>query len=103
MLGMGKEFTRGDKIIYTVTYTWIFAWILVFVIGTIYNLLNNVSDEVWMTYWKVYFYLFPIASCGVCVWFLVGGLVDIKAMFKRLSTMDRDESDAGMVVSNNDD
>ncbi len=47
MLGMGKEFTRGDKIIYICNYVWTGAWLLIFAVGTIYNLTHDVDDLAW--------------------------------------------------------
>ncbi|MEL0338295.1 MAG: sodium:solute symporter, partial [bacterium] len=52
MFGMGKEFTKTDKLIYIVNYVWTIFWTIVFIIGTTYNLYNPVSDDSWMSYWK---------------------------------------------------
>ena len=54
MLGMGKEFSRADKIIYIATYVWIFLWASIFIVGTIYNLTHDVADLIWM---KILVYL----------------------------------------------
>jgi len=96
-LGMGKEFTRGDKIIYIGTYTWTIIWVLVFIYGTIYNLYSEVTDESWMTFWKVYIYANLGASILAITWFSIGGINDLKKMFKKLSTMKRDVTDDGTV------
>jgi len=97
-LGMGKEFTKGDKIIYIGTYAWTITWVLVFVVGTTYNLYTDVADGSWMTFWKVYIYANVAASILAIVWFAIGGVKDIKAMFKQLGTMERDEHDDGTVI-----
>ena len=54
MLGMGKEFTKGDKIIYIINYVWTLSWTIVFFAGTVHNLYNDVSDASWMNFWKYY-------------------------------------------------
>ena len=54
IFGMGKEFTKTDKLIYIVNYAWTGMWTLVFIIGTIYNLSNPVSNSSWMAYWEYY-------------------------------------------------
>jgi len=41
MLGMGQEFTRGDRIIYIASYCWTGLWTLVFIVGTVYNLAHR--------------------------------------------------------------
>jgi solute:Na+ symporter, SSS family len=41
LLGMGREFTRGDKIIYLMSYGWTLAWTLIFIVGTIWNVAHR--------------------------------------------------------------
>jgi SSS family solute:Na+ symporter len=98
MLGMGREFTRGDKFIYILSYAWIIAWTLIFIVGTIYNLTHPASDAIWMRFWKVYVILYLAASSLVIVWFTIGGLRDMKQMFRDLATMQRDEEDDGYLT-----
>jgi solute:Na+ symporter, SSS family len=98
MLGMGKEFTRGDKIIYIGAYTWTFAWTLVFVIGSYFNLTSEVSDQAWMSFWRTFILINIVVSALVIVWFAIGGARDLKDMLHRLSTMTRDHKDDGFVV-----
>ncbi len=97
MLGMGKEFTRGDKIIYVVAYTWTFVWTVVFVIGTFFNLSRNVADSSWMEFWKTFILINVAVSIAVIIWFSIGGLRDLKDMLHRLGTMVRDHRDDGFV------
>ncbi|MBN1998222.1 sodium:solute symporter [candidate division KSB1 bacterium] len=98
VLGMGKEFTKGDKFIYIVSYVWIFGWTLVFIIGTIYGLSRDVPDSRWLSYWKYYVIIYALVSAVVVVWFTIGGMVDMKSMFKQLTVMKRDVADDGFVV-----
>ena len=102
ILGMGKEFTRGDKIIYLLTYTWTFIWTAVFIIGTIINLTVEVSDETWMKFWYFYFKLNIGVAIAVIIWFTIGGIRDVKHMFQQLGTIDRDMTDDGRVQLNSD-
>ena len=97
ILGMGKEFTKGDKAIYLTAYTWTFLWIVVFIIGTIMNLSSDVSDSSWMMFWKIFITINLIASFIVIAWFTVGGIKDFKDMIQRLTYMVRDHSDDGSV------
>ncbi|MCK4512343.1 sodium:solute symporter, partial [bacterium] len=98
MLGMGKEFTRGDKIIYIATYAHTAIWITIFIVGTIYNLHHDVADERWASFWKVYFYIQVTISIFVMIWFSIGGFRDISAMLRRLRVMKRDAMDDGTVL-----
>jgi SSS family solute:Na+ symporter len=95
--GMGKEFTKGDKIIYIGTYTWTILWVVAFIYGTIYNLSTDVNDASWMTFWKVYIYANLGASILAITWFSIGGIKDLKDMFKQLGSMKRDADDDGSV------
>ena len=97
IFGMGKEFTKSDKLIYIVNYFWTGMWTLVFIFGTVYNLSNPVSNSSWMTYWKYYIYI-NIAVCSVIiVWFTLGGISDLRHMIKSLKTENRDHGDDGWV------
>lgn len=97
LLGMGKEFTRGDKIIYILNYVWTGTWLLIFVIGTIYNLSHEVSDESWLTFWRIYLFIHVVFSTVVIIWFLIGGFRDLRRMNHRLTTSERDHGDDGFI------
>jgi SSS family solute:Na+ symporter len=98
MLGMGREFTRADKVIYIATYVHIGVWFVIFVIGTIHNLTREVADAAWAAFWRRYFYIQVAYAIFVIAWFTIGGVRDIGAMFRRLRVMQRDEADDGMVA-----
>ena len=92
-----KEFTKGDKFIYIVSYAWIVLWTLIFIVGTIYSLTHDVQDSTWLIYWKYNVIIYALVSAVVLIWFTIGGIIDMKAMFKQLSVMKRDETDDGYV------
>jgi solute:Na+ symporter, SSS family len=97
IFGMGREFTRGDRILYILTYVWSLSWIFTFIIGTIYCLSSDVGRASWASYWHVYIWIQVAMSIVVIVWFAVGGLRDVRSMTRKLSVMNRDEADDGMV------
>ncbi|MCK4408634.1 MAG: sodium:solute symporter, partial [Candidatus Eisenbacteria sp.] len=96
VLGMGREFTRGDRIIFIASYAQTGFWILVFIVGTIYNLHHDVPDEAWARFWKLYFFIQVAVSIFVIVWFSIGGFRDVAAMLGRLKVMQRDAEDDGV-------
>jgi solute:Na+ symporter, SSS family len=98
MLGMGKEFTRGDKIIYVIAYGWTLAWTIAFLVGTYFNLGSEVADSTWLSFWKTFILINVIASLIIIVWFSIGGVRDLKDMIHRLKTMIRDHKDDGFVT-----
>lgn len=97
IFGMGKEFTKNDKLIYILNYCWTGFWTLVFIIGTVYNLSNTVSDDAWMKFWEYYIYVHLILSGIVLVWFTLGGFYDLKSMIIALKSDVRDHGDDGWV------
>ena len=84
IFGMGKEFTKTDKLIYIVNYAWTGMWTIVFIVGTIYNLSNPVSNSSWMAYWKYYIYINIVVCAVIIVWFTLGGFSDLRQMIKSL-------------------
>ena len=97
IFGMGKEFTKNDKLIYILNYAWTGFWTLVFIIGTVYNLSNPVTDDAWMKFWEYYIYIHLVLSGIVLVWFTLGGFIDLKSMITSLQSEVRDHGDDGWV------
>jgi SSS family solute:Na+ symporter len=100
ILGMGKEFTRGDKLIYLAAYAWTGVWTIAFIVGTFFNLTGEVSDASWMSFWRIFIIVNISASIIIIIWFSIGGLRDLKEMLRRLRTMKRDLQDDGFIVKN---
>ena len=97
VLGMGREFTPWDKVIYVSTYAWTAGWVVVFVVGTVLNLTRGVGDAAWMAFWRVYTEIYLAVSVFVLVWFVTGGLVNLRQMVRTLRVMKRDHADSGFV------
>ncbi len=98
VLGMGREFTRSDKVIYVATYAWTASWVVVFVVGTLLNLTGEVGAASWMRFWKTYMMIYLAASIFVIVWFSAGGIINLKEMIRTLKVMKRDHADTGFVT-----
>ena len=98
VLRMGPEFTFGDKLIYVLSFGWNFGWTFLAVVGTIYCLAHEVSDQRWLQFWHIQVWLGVGLSILVMVWFTIGGLFDIKDMFRRLRLSKRNYLDDGRVV-----
>jgi len=103
VLGMGREFTPFDKVIYIATYAWTLSWVVVFVVGTAVNLAGAVGDASWMAFWKTYTRIYMAVSVVVIVWFSTGGLRDLRRMIASLKTMTRDHADDGFVPAREPD
>ena len=75
---------------------------IIFVGVTIYNVAFDVKTELWAEFWHLFAWL--ILSLGILttVWFTCGGLIDLSRMFRRLSTLVRDDTDDGTVEHKKD-
>ncbi|HBR19418.1 MAG: hypothetical protein A2Y13_04480 [Planctomycetes bacterium GWC2_45_44] len=96
-LGITEEFNRRDKLIYFGSLLWTVLWFGGFIVGTVYNLTNEVSDRTWLKFWYVYLVITFVTLVAFTVWYSVGGIVNIKDLFRRLDVMKRDAHDDGMV------
>lgn len=97
-LGLSREFTYWDKVIFMSTIVWNMSWFAIFVIGTIYAVIFGVSDAAWLKYWNIVIWVFIVAGVITTVWMAAGGIYDVRVMFKTLATMIRDDKDDGTVT-----
>ena len=102
-LGVTKEFTRRDRILYLASIGWILLWTVVFIVGTAYNLIyarvtgTKVSDAAWMSFWHFIVWMAIALAIITTVWLTAGGIYDLRLMFRRLRTVARDHADDGTV------
>jgi Na+/proline symporter len=100
LVGITPEFTLGDKII-----SWsIFGYAIVYKFGIcfigvgIWNFFSPWSNEWWSTYFFITS-LVVTAVLGIVstVWFLIGGIVDLRKLFHDLASRIDNPLDNGMV------
>jgi SSS family solute:Na+ symporter len=108
-VGITPEFSKSDKIFALFLIGWnllLFLWFIIFTaINLYYKLVHGVllSDNAWSIYWQVGIVINVILCIPVTIWFTVGGIIDIKALYKHLDTCPRDHSDDGSVCSDEDE
>ena len=93
-----EEFTFSDKCIWYAKLVWTLVWFAIFAFGTYYCLTHDVSDGPWITFWWVKVIITVVIGVGTTVWFFIGGIYDIRALFHTLATVKRDDRDDGRVV-----
>jgi SSS family solute:Na+ symporter len=98
-LGMGPEFTRGDKFIYFATIAWTSLWIIIFVVGTAYNFVVDVPTRSWAIFWGGYVMVAVLICAVVTLWLTIGGIIDMRSLYATLHTRIRDDSDNGTVAA----
>lgn len=101
LVGITPEYTRGDKIIAwsVVGYAIVYKFGLCFVAVLIWNMISP-----WPTHWwSTYFFVTSLCVTGVVgivstFWFLIGGIIDMKRLFKDLEARVDNPLDNGQVV-----
>jgi len=107
VIGVDKDFTRGDKWITGSLFVWSVGWFSVMLIGTAWNLLGHSgivswikpwTNSNWLSFWHVTAIGLPMLITVVTgLWFTWGGIHDIRALFRSLKTYKIDNSDNGTV------
>ena len=97
IFGITREFNRFDRWTAYLIVGWFLALLGLFVVGTLYAWRARPSETAWAGFWQVYLYVLFGMAVVTTVWFTVGGLVDIRNLFRALKTQERDFSDDGMV------
>ncbi len=98
VFGMGREFTRGDKVAFVLSYGYIASFVLIFAVGTVYAMRVDVSDAAWGRFWYGYVIVMLALSGCLAVWLTIGGCVNLKELFQLLKTARRNAADDGTVV-----
>ena len=97
LTGIDTEFTFGDKVISTLATTWVLSWVVIFVFGTIYYYLYGITDDEWCSWWWYVLLVYLAAGLATFIWYLVGGIRDVRNLFHDLKLIKRDDSDDGSV------
>ena len=98
LLGVTEEFTLGDRVIYLATFIWSVGWFTVFLVGTIYSAIFEVSLESWLYFWRIYIWIIFSVSVFTLVWLGIGGIFNVRSLFRRLEAIRRNYADDGWVT-----
>jgi solute:Na+ symporter, SSS family len=100
LIGITPEFTLGDKIISwsVFGYAIVYKFVLSFVAVLIWNLISPWPVE----WWSTYFFITSLVVTGVLgvistFWFLIGGVIDLRALFRDLAARIDNPLDDGRV------
>lgn len=107
LVGIDSNFTRGDRWITGGLFVWSVGWFSVMLVGTAWNLMGQSglvswikpwSNSAWLGFWHVTAIGLPLLITVVTgIWFTLGGVHDIRALFRKLKTYKIDDSDNGTV------
>ncbi len=98
LIGIDKDFSFLDTILYSFVTLWTFFWGGLFLLGALAHYTGLIELPGWMRFWHIYVIAAAVLGLVTTIWFTIGGLVDLKDLLHRLKTTERHELDDGSVV-----
>jgi SSS family solute:Na+ symporter len=103
LMGIDEHFTKGDKALTITLFCYTMSWFLVFVVISLWNIFHIWPDQWWSNYWFYAGILLPIVLGTITsIWFTLGGVRDLRRLFRRLRTLQRNPEDDGRVPAPSD-
>ncbi|MBQ7257858.1 MAG: hypothetical protein IJS60_09235 [Abditibacteriota bacterium] len=109
IVGITPEFSKGDRVWAYIFVFWSLHSFVLFIVFSAIELIRRamglpfMSDHVWfiIMFWGIYLNL--AISIPVTVWFTVGGIHDIRHLYRDLSIARRNDRDDGSVEEDEDE
>lgn len=100
LVGITSEFSTGDKVLAMLLIVWQLGWTICFFVVNAMNLITPGKFPVtwWAEFWHIYLLSLFFMGIPITIWFTIGGVFDIKALFKSLASNERNAADDGRVV-----
>ena len=100
LIGVTPEYTRGDKFIAWsyFFYSFVYRFGVTFLAVFIWNMIAPWKIEYWGIYFAIVYLTVPsIMAAITSVWFGIGGVIDLRRMFRDLDAREVNHLDNGMV------
>ena len=98
ILGIDEHFTKNDKRLAGALFIWSMLWFAVFIVVTTWNLIRVWPDTWWVNYWFYAQIVLPIVLGAVTsVWFTIGGVRDLRNLFRSLRLLHANPADDGEI------
>ena len=98
-LGFDSEMTRRDRWVTAITLAWPVVFTIVFFAALIAHASGwEPGAAFWATAWKWYTGVALTIAAIVVTWFTIGGVLDMRAMFRKLAVFHANIQDDGRVV-----
>jgi SSS family solute:Na+ symporter len=101
--GITEEFSRFDRIIAASLVLWSVGWFVTFIVVTALHFSGAVPNAWWPKFWHFYIMLLIAISVPVLIWTSIGGIWDIRSLFRSLATSERNTADDGRVSEDHAD
>ena len=95
-IGVGPEFTAGDRFIYLFKILWTTFWTGSFILGTIAWFFLRPGLEAWATWWLITLIVGGVVGLITVIWFLWGGIRDLRDLVRHMHR-DQVKDDNGQV------
>ena len=103
LIGITEEYTRGDRIIAwsVFFYSIVYQFLIAFVAVAVWNIFDP-----WSAQWWSWYFFITVVVAGIAVgvvstvWFMWGGIVDMKRLFRDLNKRVDNPLDDGWVENN---
>ena len=100
IIGIDAQFTRADTWTSGLLFAMSIALCLIFVIISAWNFVHAFSTHWWAMYWYVIGIWLPLLLGVITtIWFTIGGMKDLRALFKHLNGVRPDVGDDGTVAT----
>lgn len=99
-IGIDENYTKGDKIIAwsVFGYSFIYSFVVMFIGVLIWNCFQSWTIHLWSWYFFIFNLIVPgIVACISTVWFMIGGIIDLRRMFRDLVARPDNPLDNGRV------
>ena len=103
IIGITPEFTTGDKVITwsVFIYSFIYKFMIAFVLVVVWNIFSPWKPEWWGSYFFVVYLGVPlVAASFTTFWFIIGGIIDLRRLFRDLENRIANPLDNGQVEGN---
>ena len=100
ILGIDENYTKGDKMIAwgVFIYSFVYYFVLAFIGVIIWNIFSPWTLKMWSVYFMIVNLVIPsIIAVISTFWFSIGGVIDMKRMFRDLAARKEDVTDDGRV------
>lgn len=101
LIGITPEYTRSDRFFAWALfgYSMVYNFVLAFVVIVIWNLIKPWPKE----WWSYYFYITTLVIPGIVgvistFWFMIGGTIDMRRLFKDLAKRVDNPLDNGQII-----
>lgn len=101
LVGIDKQYTRGDKILAWSVFIYSFGWgfVVCFVVVAIWNFISPWSNQDWSLWFFINnFLLAGVIGAVSTVWFTIGGTIDLRRLFRDLKRKELNVLDDGRVI-----